>query len=1267
MNRMKQFQLTALACALMSISAPAFAETESPFSLPLYLTGDTTESNIQTINTTKTQQYEKVTTKGGTVTTSGAILPNILLYFDDSGSMADNIDPRTGRKMPGRIGYMTTLKKALNESLNADFTDKSGTTRKIIDRANWGLSWMNHHGGNGMMWGLPVIGTATGGKNKAVVIPDITPVGIGGTNKIELLDAINSATSNGGTPFGGSYMWAVADLYPHIRYRCQKNYVIALTDGAANGGVVDAARLNASEPWKTIGSKGYSPALTDYYEMFVGDGYSVLGPLLAGKDLKTDAKHGKDVAGQSWDDPMFPSQTIDTFTIGIGLDALTQSRLDKLATPLTDKSGNKLKTAYQLTDGDMSGHEKLKDAFSSIFSIIANASSSKDTTPSIDVTPGTVVASPVSVPGKSTASSAITVDSYTVASPALTSGTGTEQEMPTDVAAILVDKNMRSSRIFFDKRKADGSIDTSIKNEDRPTALMTGAKYYVSKNGKMEEVSAYVKDNAYYDITSSDANEYKPGLFNWLTRKSVDYTKYSTADYRTERGQMGDILEADILALGKPVGATKKPDGTVTGGGKELVMTAANDGTVYIFRRDSKATEKYPYSLLYGYMPVDMTRSEVGDSLSKHYKKIAREDYATTSDNPHIFMLSGGLNAQQLEQVDSDGKKYLGRAYLVGNAGRGARGVYGLDLADNMGNVYGYGKSLFTNIDAATPGFEGLGYTHGQTIVAYAGRNVSKDRASGKIGPCPADGHSSCDVGSTLKMISFLGSGIASAGKGLDADGNAKLKEQETALYLFDTFDEGKLLGKVEIKEGEGGLMTPALLDLDFDGVYDYAFAGDYAGNMYRFDIRDYKNITYKRIFQGKGWNDKGFPIRPVLAAPAISRQGKTSEYVVIWGTGSDVFDEDLDVTETQAIYGIYQKFDPASFDIASTDYNNVKEGDLLKQSFTNVTLDAGSGKAGMSYRVASDKPIVDDKGVKKPGWTIDLTGEMDGERVVVKPVIVQQTVFLTSRMYKRSGGSGMTATGLPTDETMPEEIKGDYEAMVKWFTDRPTIWTHTESKKPAKIPDDTSCDWDSIPEITVSDTSDTGTTGAALPAGGDPCLEGGSSITTTTVTKKVCEVSWEESETWKKEKVTPSAYKTKSATIQLRTDNGGALPTDGSYAAVRWVIDGVPGLYGSAQTQDGIISTKISGASETGYNQNQQGEGGWEGVVAGHGGVRNTDTGGNPYSVDPCKDGDAKSFITYGVSDPSGDTSSDEALLSTKTPLCFRRIAWKELKDAVD
>lgn len=1258
MNKMKQFQLTTLACALMSISAPAFAEIESPFSIPLYLTGDTTTGNIQTINTTKTQQYEQIINTGGTVVSSGAILPNILLYFDDSGSM-NTVDRGT------KGTRQQKLIEALNKSLQEDFTDDGGNTRKIIERANWGLSWMNHHGGGN--FATPT----TAKKNKAVVIPDIVPAGIGGTNKTELLNAINNSKVSGSTPFGGSYMWAVADLYPHIRYRCQKNYVIALTDGAANAPVADPMKLKNSEPWKTFGTNGFNPSSGGAFGGGIAGIFGAMGgsamdfpklAFLANEDLKTESKDGKDAAGKSWDDPMFPKQTIATFTIGLGLDNATSKALESLATPLKDKHGNSLKTAYNMDNGD-----GLYDAFASIFKIIANETSSTSTPATSTITPGTVVASPVTVPSKTTTSSLLTADTYTVASPALTSGKGTEQEIPTDVATILVDKNMRSSRIFFDKRKADGSIDTSIKNEDRPTALMTGAKYYVSKNGKLEDVSGYVKDNAYYDISSPDANEYKQGLFNWLTRKSVDYTKYNTADYRTDRGVMGDILEADILALGETIGATKKPDGTETGGGKELIMTAANDGTVYIFRRDSKATEKYPYSLLYGYMPVDMTRSEVGDTLSRHYKKIAREDYAEVETNPHIYMLSGGLNAQQLEQVKSDGSRYLGRAYLVGNAGRGARGVYGLDLADNMGKVYDYGKSLFTNIDAATPGFEGLGYTHGYTIVAYAGRNVSKDRASGKIPSCPANGVTLCNVGTSTKMISFLGSGIASAGKGLDASGNAKLKAQETALYLFDTFDEGKLLNKVEVKEGEGGLMAPALIDLDFDGVYDYAFAGDYAGNMYRFDIRDYKNITYKRIFEGKGWNADGFPVRPILAAPSLARQGKTSEYVVIWGTGSDIFDEDLDVKETQAIYGIYQKFDPTSFDIASTDYNNVKESSLLKQTFSNATLDPTSAKAGMSYRVASNHPIIDTKGNKKPGWTIDLTGEMNGERVVVKPVVVQNTVFLTTRMYDRSSGGVGGTIGTSADEVMPDDIKGDYDAMVKWFTDRPKIWTRTESKKPTTIPDDSSCDWDSISPITVSDTSGTGTTATTLPAGGDPCLEGGSSVTTTTVSKKVCEVSWEESETWKKEKVTPSAYKTKSAIIQLRTDNGGAIPTDGSYAAIHWVIDGVPGLYASGQAEDGIVSSKITGASETGYNQNQQGEGGWDGVVAPHGGIKDTDPKITAYSADPCKKSDAYSYVTKGNSLVGGDSSTGLIHLVNPGKVCFRRIAWKELKDAVD
>ena len=75
--------------------------------------------------------------------------------------------------------------------------------------------------------------------------------------------------------------------------------------------------------------------------------------------------------------------------------------------------------------------------------------------------------------------------------------------------------------------------------------------------------------------------------------------------------------------------------------------------------------------------------------------------------------------------------------------------------------------------------------------------------------------------------------------------------DNETALYVYDmtgkeagTQDTGKnvssagnLLAKIPAPNGKGGLSTPTLVDTDFDGIVDIAYAGDRYGNMFRFDL----------------------------------------------------------------------------------------------------------------------------------------------------------------------------------------------------------------------------------------------------------------------------------------------------------------------------------------------------------------------------------------------------------------------------------------------
>ncbi|HGG8546415.1 TPA: PilC family type IV pilus tip adhesin, partial [Neisseria meningitidis] len=139
------------------------------------------------------------------------------------------------------------------------------------------------------------------------------------------------------------------------------------------------------------------------------------------------------------------------------------------------------------------------------------------------------------------------------------------------------------------------------------------------------------------------------------------------------------------------------------------------------------------------------------------------------------------------------------------------------------------------------------------------------------------------------KYAAFLASGYAT--KEITSGDN------KTALYVYDLENNGNLIKKIEVKDGKGGLSSPTLVDKDLDGTVDIAYAGDRGGNMYRFDLssQDPSQWTVRTIFQGT---------KPITSAPAISQL--KDKRVVIFGTGSDLSEEDVLSTSEQYIYGIF-------------------------------------------------------------------------------------------------------------------------------------------------------------------------------------------------------------------------------------------------------------------------------------------------------------------------------------------------------------------------
>ncbi|EMT4645257.1 pilus assembly/adherence protein PilC, partial [Neisseria gonorrhoeae] len=205
--------------------------------------------------------------------------------------------------------------------------------------------------------------------------------------------------------------------------------------------------------------------------------------------------------------------------------------------------------------------------------------------------------------------------------------------------------------------------------------------------------------------------------------------------------------------------------------------------------------------------------------------------------------------------------------------------------------------------------------------------------------------------------------------------------DNKTALYVYDLGNTlGTPIAKIDVPGGKGGLSSPTLVDKDLDGIVDIAYAGDRGGNMYRFDLSnsDPNKWSAKAIFEGT---------KPITSAPAVSRL--KDKRVVIFGTGSDLTEDDVLDTKEQYIYGIFDD-DKGTVNVKVT---NGTGGGLLEQvlSEENKTLFLNKRSDGSGSK----------------GWVVKLK---EGQRVTVKPTVVLRTAFVTIRKYKDDGCGADTA-----------------------------------------------------------------------------------------------------------------------------------------------------------------------------------------------------------------------------------------------------------------
>ncbi|HHQ8890483.1 TPA: PilC family type IV pilus tip adhesin, partial [Neisseria gonorrhoeae] len=423
-----------------------------------------------------------------------------------------------------------------------------------------------------------------------------------------------------------------------------------------------------------------------------------------------------------------------------------------------------------------------------------------------------------------------------------------------------------------------------------------------------------------------NADEWKKVLLPWTVRGPDNDNKFKSINQKPEKySQRYRIRENGNRDLGDIVNSP-----IVAVGG--YLATAANDGMVHIFKKNGGSDER-SYNLKLSYIPGTMPRKDIQSqesTLAKELRAFAEKGYVGDR-----YGVDGGF---VLRQVELSGQKHV---FMFGAMGFGGRGAYALDLSKINGNY-----------PAAAPLFD-----------VKDGDNNGKNRVKVKLGYTVG----TPQIGKTQngKYAAFLASGYAA--KDIVSSDNT------TALYVYDLGNgSGSLIKKIEAPGGKGGLSSPTLVDKDLDGTVDIAYAGDRGGNMYRFDLSSDKpsEWTVRTIFEGG---------KPITSAPAVSRLA--DKRVVIFGTGSDLSEEDVLNTDEQYIYGIFDD-DEGTVNVKVT---NGTGGGLLEQTLTkeNNTLFLSNNKASGG---SADK-----------GWVVKL---MDGERVTVKPTVVLRTAFVTIRKY---------------------------------------------------------------------------------------------------------------------------------------------------------------------------------------------------------------------------------------------------------------------------
>lgn len=445
---------------------------------------------------------------------------------------------------------------------------------------------------------------------------------------------------NKATPTTTRYMAITTEMVKdtNLKNRCQKSYVVLLSDGDASSG---------------------QEALSKYsIPLFEND----------------QKQSGNDAFGVSWNDPLHLKQNIVTYTVGFGsgLSSAGKKYLLEGASPTGSGTGRHFYSATESQD--------LVNAFEQIFNSIESENKNE----------GQKVFS-----ATAPAISSNFIDGMAAAA-SLNTGSWSSELLFYNIDSdgrLDMSSAMRPS---FNNRQmliSDGD-NVHLYSSSLNTPINTNSWFDIANAPRTNRVIP--NQNEWRDgllkwMARADTDENILAQKNTTNQFQLDYRIRPVADLANninDQRSMGDIIDNSILAIGDFDKATRR---------QEFVVTSTNDGMVYVFKSQNNTV--HPYDLKFNYAPAKMDRASNNgsDYVGKYYHKPTLNGYGNDSENnPHHYLLNGGMVVRSTDAHQNSKGKQIFMASTMGQAGRGAFAINIGGVERNSGD-----KIAASNIDAA--------------------------------------------------------------------------------------------------------------------------------------------------------------------------------------------------------------------------------------------------------------------------------------------------------------------------------------------------------------------------------------------------------------------------------------------------------------------------------------------------------------------------------------------------------------------------------------